>query len=270
VTAPMTGTADTAPVHFGLVELDLLASYAGAELPFPLQVPAFGRVQPERDVLFATAGETLRMRGLADADGPLALADRLVALLARRSGGVDLVLGGPDWESGAVALVAGAGAVLCLQRFNAAEQHLVETYEVATDALAGELYSLVPELPGGHTIPLRLPLRALRAAHDLIQSADRELGEARLYEELLAGGVDATAAGKLASLLHPLEGYGQMGTTRQGGDGHDVRVGSELSWVDTSSGRYRISADDGWVSVNPLHPDELFSRLRDFVSRVRR
>jgi hypothetical protein len=103
--------------------------------------------------------------------------------------------------------------------------------------------------------------------------------ERRVYEALHDGGVDATTAGKLVALLHPLEGYGQLGVTRPAGDGKDVRVGDELSWIDTSLGRYRIASTtgpgdgadrDGWVSINPLHPDELFSVLRGFVSNARR
>ena len=65
----------TSHVQFGLVELDLLATYAASEIPFPLQVPSFGEVPPERDLLFASAGETLELRGLADEDGPLDLAE---------------------------------------------------------------------------------------------------------------------------------------------------------------------------------------------------
>jgi hypothetical protein len=273
VTAP-----DVAPAQLGLVELDLLAAYAGAELPFPLQVPSFGRVPPERDLLFAGAGETLRLRGLADDDGPVGLADRLVALLSRRSGAVDLVLGGAGWESGAVALVDRTAAVLCLQRFNPAEHHLVDAYLVDADALAGEVYSLVPELAGGHTIPLRLPLRAMTAAHDLLTSASAGTSVEREVDDALRdGGVDATAAEKLASVLHPLTGYGQLGVTRPGAGGEDVRVGHELSWIDTPTGRYRIDSTgstrgeaDGWVSINPLHPDELFTLVRGFVSHARR
>lgn len=262
-----------APTRFGLVELDLLATFAGAELPFPLQVPSFGRVPPERDLLFGAAGETLRVRGLAGDDGPTGLAGRLVALLSHRAGAVDLVLGGPDWESGAVALIdatAAAGALMCLQRFNPAERHLVEAYELDGDVLAHELFSLVPALHGGNAIPLRLPQRAMRAAHDLLTAAGGGNVEREVYEVLREGGVDATAAAKLASLLHPLEGYGQMGVSMPGAGGEDVRVGSELSWVDTPAGRYRIGSADGWVSINPLHPDELFSLLRSFVARVRR
>lgn len=265
------------PAQFGLVELDLLATYAGAELPFPLQVPSFGRVPPERDLLFAGAGETLRLRGLADDDGPTGLADRLVSLLASRRGGIDLVLGGPGWESGAVALTDRSTAVLCLQRFNPDEHHLVDAYQVDADVLADELYSLVPELVGGHTIPLRLPLRAMRAAHELLTSASGQGAsvEQRVYEVLRDGGVDVTAAEKLASVLHPLTGYGQMGVTRPGDGGEDGRVGHELSWIDAPTGRYRIDSTrdgegDGWVSINPLHPDELFTLIRGNVAKVRR
>ncbi len=267
----------TRPAQFGLVELDLLATYAGAELPFPLQVPSFGRVPPERDLLLAGAGETLRMRGLADDSGPTGLADLLVALLARRTGGIDLVLGGAGWESGAVALADRAGAVLCLQRFNSQEHHLVDAYQVDPDTLAEELFSLVPELAGGHTIPLRLPLLAMRAAHALLTGpvSDEEAVERHVRDVLRDGGVTEAAAGKLAALLHPLDGYGQMGFTRPGDGGEDVRVGHELSWIDAPTGRYRIDsttdgAADGWVSVNPLHPDELFTLIRAMVSKIRR
>jgi hypothetical protein len=253
--------AETA--QFGLVELDLLATFAGARPPFPLQVPSFGRVRPERELLLGAAGDTLRLRGLADGDGPLALADRLVALLARRRGAVDLVLGGPGWESGAVAMADRAGAVLCLQRFNPDEHHIVDAYQVERDALAEELYALVPQLSGGSAIPIRLPLRAMRAAHQVLTRADGDL-----HGVLRDGGVDPAAASKLASMLHPLEGYGQMGVTRPGADGEDVRVSDELSWIDTPAGRYRVGSADGWVSVNPLHPDELVAVLRDFAARA--
>ena len=83
--------------------------------------------------------------------------------------------------------------------------------------------------------------------------------------------MNPTAAGRHAPLLHPFEGYGQMGLTRQRGDGEDVRVGSELSRVATPAGRYRIdstrSADGGGgrVGIDPSHPYE-----RDFVSKARR
>lgn len=289
----MTGVEAAGHVRFGLVELDLLATYAGAEIPFPLQVPSFGTVPPERDLLFAAAGETLQLRGLADDDGPLELAEELATMLAHRTGAIDVVVGGQNWQSGAVALVDSRRAVLCLQRFNDAERDLVEVYQVETDSLATELVRLVPEWPGGHSIPIRLPLRAVRAAQGVLteadddgadQSTDPEVVEQRLRAALREHGVDATAAGKLTSVLHPLECYGQMGVTRPGSDGEDVRVGAELSWIDTPRGRYSIAStgdgdgrsggepggESGWVSINPLHPDELLGVVRGFVSAARR
>lgn len=268
--------------EFGLVELDLLATYAGAGIPFPLQVPSFGEIQPTRDLLFASAGETLQLRGLADEDGPLDLAEELATMLAGRTGAIDLVIGGPDWQSGAVALVDSRRALLCLQRFNAAERDLVEVYRVETDSLAGELTRLVPQWPGGHSIPVRLPLRAVRAAQAVLAEADsgqgdREAVEQRLRSALRDGGVDATAAAKLVSVLSPLECYGQLGVTRPAPDGQDVRVGAELSWIDTPRGRYSIASTaagegdgDGWVSINPLHAEDLLGTVRGFVSAARR
>lgn len=265
-----------APATFGLVELDLLTTYAGVELPFPLQVPAFGRVQPERDVLFAAASETLQARGLADENGPLAIADRLVDALARPAGGVDLVLGGPDWESGAVALVQGRTALLCLQRFNEAEHRIVEVEEIDLDVLADELLQLVPALPAGQSIPLRLPLPAMRAAHQVLTTArardDQDTIEREVLDVLRSGGVDPAAASRLVALLHPLDGYGQMGVTRRAGGADDERVGAELSWIDTPAGRHRVGAspDGQWMSVNPLPMDDLHAMIRDFVAKVRR
>ena len=274
----------TGHVQFGLVELDLLATYAGAEIPFPLQVPSFGEVAPTRDLLFASAGETLQLRGLADEDGPLDLADELATMLADHTGAIDLVIGGQDWQSGAVALVNSRQALLCLQRFNAAERDLVEVYRVDTDSLARELVRLVPQWPGGHSIPVRLPLRGVRAAQAVLaevdpESADRENVEQRLRDALRRGGIDAAGAAKLVSVLSPLECYGQLGVTRPGSGGQDVRVGAELSWIDTPRGRYSIAStrseepageDDGWVSINPLHPDDLLGAVRGFVSAARR
>lgn len=267
--------------HFGLVEMDLLANYAGAEIPFPLQVPSFGQVQPERDLLLAAACETLQVRGLADDDGPLELADQLAALLGNRTGAVDLVIGGPDWNSGAVALVGPTYSVLCLQRFNDEERDLVETYAVATDTLDIELARLLPTLPGGHSIPIRLPVRAVRAAQQVLLDAEGERSDPdsvqhRLQTTLTEYGVPSAATGKLATVLHPLTGYGQMGATRPGRDGEHARVGAELSWIDTESGRMTVSTasgadgDEGWVSINPLHPDELLSGVRRLVADARR
>jgi hypothetical protein len=42
----------TTATGFGLVELDLLATYTGATIPFPLEIPSFGRIPDERDELF--------------------------------------------------------------------------------------------------------------------------------------------------------------------------------------------------------------------------
>ncbi|HET8642156.1 MAG TPA: ESX secretion-associated protein EspG [Pseudonocardiaceae bacterium] len=291
----MTDVETTRYAQFGLVELDLLATYAGAGIPFPLQVPSFGEVPPARDLLFASAAETLQLRGLANEDGPLALAEELATLLAARSGAIDLVIGGPDWQSGAVALVESRRAMLCLQRFNAAERDVVEVYPVETDSLAAELVKLVPAWPAGHSIPVRLPLRAVRAAQAVLAEADpspddrdpgdrevgdREAAEERLRAALREGGADATATAKLVSVLHPLQSYGQLGVTRPGPDGQDVRVGPELSWLDTPRGRYSIAstqrsagdggAEEGWVSINPLHPEDLLGTARGFVSASRR
>src|SRR6266540_2738243 len=99
-------------VHFGLIELDLLATHAGVPVPFPLRVPSFGRIAGEREVLLAAAGQTLRMRGLADETGPVGAAAELVTALREHRGTVDLVL---DGTTLVVAMVYRSFALICHQ-----------------------------------------------------------------------------------------------------------------------------------------------------------
>lgn len=261
----MTGT------ELGLVELDLLCTHAGVAAPFPLQVPSFGRIEGERAVLLAAAGETLRARGLADDDGPLGVAADLVTALRDYRGAVDLVLVGRESVIGVVALVHGSTAVLCVQttEVDAEQPGNVEVRKVAHTALADELAAVVPEVAAAVSMPITLPPGVVAPGDRRPPSPDDGVVEQHLRVLVRDRGGDPSVLDQLAKLLPTLSGRGQLGATRR--DENEVtRAGTELSWLDGPQGRVTVSrTDDGWVSVNPLRPADLRFALDRFAMTAR-
>ncbi len=237
MTAPPVPETSTG-VHFGLVELDLLATHAGARFPFPLRVPEFGRIAGEREVLLAGAGVTLRARGLAGERGPLGVAAEVVTALREYRGTVDLVLTGPDGAVGVVAMAYRSWTLICRQPLTGSGTSTVRIRRVAQNALADELMELVPSVESAVTMPITLP----------------------------PDGGDPLVLDELGRLLPELTGAGQLGATRRG-----TRSGTELSWLDGPRGRVRVSrADDGWLSVNSLPPNEIRLALNSSAMIARR
>ncbi|MFE5567855.1 ESX secretion-associated protein EspG [Amycolatopsis japonica] len=219
--------------RFELAELDLLATFAGVPLPFPLRIPSFGRIAGEREVSLSAAGGSLAERGLATADGPAGLAEALVAALRGYHGSVDLLLAHKGSLTGFAAMIHEDRAVLCGQTLGGAPSP-VTVMRVAYDAVADTLSGLLPEVPAAPTLPITLSP---------------------------GGAGDDPAAEALATVLPSLTGRGQLGVVRRSGA---EKRPLELSWLDGPSGRVRIDHDDrGWVSVNPLRHNELVHALRE-------
>jgi hypothetical protein len=233
--------------HFGLVELDLLATHAGVRFPFPLRVPEFGRIPGEREVLLAGAGVTLRARGLAGERGPIGVAAEVVTALREHRGTVDLVLTGPDGVVGSVvgvvAVVYRSWTLICRQRLTGDEATTgAWIRRIAQNALADELVRMVPEVEPAVVMPI-----TLRPA-----------------------GGDPGAVDELGVFLPELTGAGQLGATRRG-TGGAIRTGTELSWLDGPRGRVRVNrAHDGWTSVNSLRKNEMRSALDNLAMIARR
>ncbi len=230
-------------VHFGLVELDLLATHAGARFPFPLRVPEFGRIPGEREVLLAAAGETLRSRGLASERGPLGIAAEVVTALGECRGTIDLVLTAPDAAIGVVAMAYRSWALVCRQPLTGdPATNGMRIRRVAQNALADELIGMVPEVESAITMPITLP---------------PDGGAPGVLDEL-------------GRLLPELTGAGQLGAARRGA-GVANRVELELSWLDGPRGRVRVNrTEDGWLSVNSLRPTEMRSAVGNLAMIVRR
>ncbi|MBN6039651.1 ESX secretion-associated protein EspG [Amycolatopsis sp. 195334CR] len=255
----MTAVAEPDTVHFGLVELDLLAAHAGVPVPFPLRVPSFGRLAGERDVLLATAGEALALRGLADDRGPVGVAAEVVTALREQRGTLDLVLAGETGTTAVAALVYRSSVLVFRQEPGDTRRLGVRRF--ADAALVAELLKLVPDLAAPVTMPITLPASAVTAVTGL----PAEIGEQEMRELFRDHGADPAALDNLVGLLVPLTGRGQLGATRAG-----RRTGPELSWLDGPKGRVRVDpAADGWLSVNPLRRAAVRSALEELATIVR-
>ncbi|GAA2669283.1 MULTISPECIES: ESX secretion-associated protein EspG [Actinosynnema] len=239
----------TAAARFALAELDLLTTHAGAPMPYPVQVPSHGRTAGERAAVLASAGATLVARDLADRTGPTGLAGALVTAL-RAPEPVDLVLtGGRDGPLGVLALRRERTALVCRQPLTPALAHLVEVVEIDRDGLVDELLRDVPALPGAPVVPVTL-------TREVVDAASGGADEDRLRALTRDAGGDPAELDRLAALLRGVSGRGQLGGAGRGG-----RI--ELSWLDSAAGRLRIDRGaDGWVSVNPLHPNDVRRFLR--------
>jgi hypothetical protein len=250
-------------VHFGLVELDLLATHAGVPFPYPLRVPSFGRVTDERDTLLADAGYALMARGLADEHGPLGAAADLVTALREHRGAVDLVVVGDGTTTGVVAMVHRTWAVVCGQVFGTAT---VQVRRVARAALTDALADAAPVVPAAPTLPITLPPGVVPEALRLLGDTDATDARHRLRDLVRHHGGDPDVVDRLTELLPTVAGRGQLGATRRGGG----RAGPELSWLDSPRGRVRVDhADDGWTSVNPLRHNEFLQSVGAAVTIAR-
>ncbi|WP_033440493.1 ESX secretion-associated protein EspG [Saccharothrix sp. NRRL B-16314] len=235
----MTAATDR-EVCFEPVELDLLATHAGADFPFPLRVPSFGRFTHERDELLADAGHALCARGLATGAGPVGVANELVTALREYRGAVDLVVVGSGGVIGAVAMVHRDRAVVCRQSPLDERGSAVVVTVVPATVLGDELARLIPVTGAAATMPITVP----------------------------PGVVDETVADRLADVFPTSAGQGQLGVVRRVGD--TVTRPPEVWWLDGGRGRVRVDRGDaGWVSVNPLRHSELLRLLGEAAEVAR-
>lgn len=261
-------TASDRDVHFGLVELDLLATHAGVRFPFPLRVPSFGRLAGERNALLASAGHALAARGLATDDGPVGMAGELVTALREYRRAVDLVVTGADTVTGVVAMVYGQWAVVCRRSLHD-DESAVRVRRVPAAELTDEFAGLIPEVAPAATMPITLPPGVVADTLRLLGNTADTPATRRCVRELVRDhGGDEAVVDQLVDLFPALAGQGQLGVNRRSGDSATRLF--ELSWLDSPRGRVRVDHDDdGWMSVNPLRRGELRRLLGEVATLAR-
>lgn len=261
-------------VAMGVAEVDLLCAAAGAAPPFPLRVPSSGRTSIERRAVLRAAGEQLAVRGLADERGPLGVAEAFAYLLQDAAATLDLVLSVGGDVLGAVLLAKQDFAVLATQQLTAPDGvESVCMAELRLDDAVDELLRLIPEHDAAMTAPFSLPKTALdRVYRTLLGHKGHPLGSDEWAELLATHGIDDRMARRLVTHLQPVLGNGQMGlATRAGYANQWRRVGAELRWLDAERGRFQfVEASDGeWLSVNPMHPNDLAAAVRGLALSLR-
>jgi hypothetical protein len=258
-------------VAVGVSEIDLLCTAANAAAPFPLRVPSSGATEIERRAVLRAAGERLAGRGLADQRGPLGVAEAFAYLLQDARMTLDLVLSVGADTVGVVLLARQDLAVLVTQELSAPD--VVCMAELSFDDAVDELLWLIPDHDAALAAPFSLPRTALSKVYRTLLQRNRPLGVGE-WEELLAQhGITDRLARRLVTHLQPVLGNGQMGLATRGGYANQWRrAGAELRWLDTERGRFQLvdTDDGGWLSVNPLHGQDLASAVRGLARSLRR
>ncbi|MGH3760406.1 ESX secretion-associated protein EspG [Actinophytocola sp.] len=259
-------------VPVGVAEVDLLCAAANSAPPFPLRIPNAGTTIRERRAVLRIAREQLAVRGLADERGPLGVAEAFAYLLQDCTLALDMVLSIGDDVLGAVLLARQDIAVLTTQELTG--DHTLRMAELRLDDAVDELLGFVPSHDAAMTSPFSLPTGALDRVHrDLLSRRTRGPLEPDEWANLLARhGVDDRTARRLASYLQPVLGNGQVGLATRGGYAMEWRrVGAELRWLDTERGRFQLvaGADGEWMSVNPMHANELANAVRRMAGELR-
>lgn len=259
-------------VAMGVAEVDLLCAVADTAPPFPLRVPSFGETGQQRRAVLRAAAEQLAARGLADARGPLGVAEAFTHLLHDAAMTLDLVLSVGQDVLGAVVIARGDLAVLVTQQL-AEGADAVCMAELRLDDAVDELLRLIPAHDAAMTSPFDLPRAALHHVHRALRARrGAPLGQDEWDELLTANGIDDRLARRLVTHLQPVIGNGQMGlATRTGYANAWRRVGAELRWLDTDRGRFQfLDADGGeWLSVNPMHATDLSAAVRRLAWSLR-
>ncbi|MGB3440145.1 MAG: ESX secretion-associated protein EspG [Actinophytocola sp.] len=259
-------------VTVGAAEVDLLCSAAASAPPFPLRVPSAGTTTDERRAVLRAAGESLAARGLADERGPLGVAEAFAYLLQDAAMTLDLVLSVGEDVLGAVLLARQDLAVLTTQELGGAGSLCMA--EMSLDDAVDELLRLIPDHEAALTAPFSLPKAALDRVYRVLLSRKGDpLGRDEFDELLVANGIDDRLARRLVTHLQPVLGNGQMGlATRAGYANQWRRVGPELRWLDTGRGRFQLveGDDGGWLSVNPMHGNDVAAAVRGLALSLRR
>jgi hypothetical protein len=259
-------------VPVGAAEVDLLCAAANSAPPFPLRIPNAGTTIRERRTVLRLAGEQLAARGLADERGPLGVAEAFAYLLQDCTLALDMVLSINSDVVGAVLLAKQDIAVLTTQELTG--DGALAMAELRLDDAVDELLGFIPAHEPAMTSQFSIPAGAVDRVYNALRARKERGGMVPgEWEDLLAEhGIDDRTARRLVSYLQPVLGNGQIGLATRGGYAMEWRrVGAELRWLDSERGRFRLvdTGDGEWMSVNPMHANDLSNAVRRMAGQLR-
>ena len=239
------------------VEFDVLWERLGlGPTPVVLRLESPGRTHTERRDLQEAGWQALRRRGLAGPTGPDPELARLLHLLARPVGQLELR---GRWERRVRAVSAGAPGMCVL----AVRQDATVTLEAHGSLPAALLRALPHSAPGLG--------RASTVPSALLASATAAASGTGLRAALLGANVPPTEAGLLARMLSGITAGAQIVSLVADRWGVLRRSGGVLALLDAPRGRYlltRSTGEDGveWTTVAPTDTRRLAHRMSKLLT----
>jgi hypothetical protein len=237
------------------VEFDVLWEWLGlGATPVVLRLDSPGRTHSERRGIVATGWQGLRLRGLADLNGPDPELVRLMHLLAAPTHQVELRMR-LDRELRVVASARPGSTALAVR------QDGTVTLAASSGPVGAALSSLPASRAGGG--------RSVTLPSADLEAATAEAGPAAadaLADALAARGVDAADAELVQAMLGDVTGRGQLSVLAADQWGVLHRLRKVIGVLDTRHGRYLMQRDvaaDGveWTTLAPTDLTRLRYRL---------
>lgn len=253
---PQAGARPISPIEF-----DFLWEACGAgEVPYPLELRSHGATMGERAELRRKTLAELAGRGIIDATGRVEprLAEYFGVLAGARVSVDSVHVNEPD----AKALLAVVGTLDGMGLLAVQDERGLWLNEVAPEALASSIVSLLPPAPRGKERSITVPVEQLMAGAgaDFLQRKD---------------GSAADEERKALARLHaqPRLRGGQIGANVRTDSGRSRSP--VLAWFDTESGRYMTRATAGtdgreWITIAPVDAATMRQRISEMIAGAQR
>lgn len=224
--------------------------------PYFLGVGPVGRSRKDRAARSASASETLALRGLGTIEDPVAEAKTTIDVLATAPIRVELSYTGGAAPTLSVNAVQGTQAAMVVAR--GGSEVRLRTGDTAR--LQAALIDSVPPMEAGAE-----PAANVRTADFEKATEAAGAGGPRMPRDLLEdAGVRASEIPTIMSALQESNGRGTLAVKRREGTTDWRYAPSEVSWVDTVTGRYALRRAGEWTTIMPTG----HARLRSMFSEL--
>lgn len=240
------------------------AHYKVRGFPYFFGTGPVGRSRTDREARTASAGEALRLRGLGTIEAPVADLMEIIEVLAEAPVRVEL------------AYTGGSAPILRLAAVNASRAAVVARFgsevRLRTDVasnIQADLTDSVPAMEAGAGEPANVRTADFEEAAEAVGRDGRRTPRDVLEET-------GMRRGEMATVLEVLEADACRGTVavkrREDGrreDGTEWRYSPlELSWTDTTRGRYAVRGANGWTTIVPTDRARLDSMLAELLAEL--